>query len=314
MFKKYPKIYHLGKEETEGILSGTVHIEEKLDGANTSVWLDTDGKLHCASRNREITDGEFFGFVDYIQNNEQIQALLKDHPEYRLYGEWLVRHTVKYKETAYMKFYLFDITIITDDEINEKFLPRQQGIEIADKYNIPRPAYYGAFDNPTIEQIQQFVGKSELGEVGEGVVLKNDNFINKFGNHCYAKVVSEQFRENRAIIFSGNSKNSPTYWEMYVINKYITLPRVQKIMDKLQPQLNERLDKKHTPQIVRAVYHDMLTEEIWDIQQKVQKLDFQALKRLATKKIARIYHDILDDTVSVAFQDNQALTTDTDGI
>jgi len=31
MFKKYPKIHRLGKEETEGILEGTCYIQEKID-------------------------------------------------------------------------------------------------------------------------------------------------------------------------------------------------------------------------------------------------------------------------------------------
>ena len=38
-FRKYKKIYRLGKDETIGILKGTVNITEKLDGANVSVWL-----------------------------------------------------------------------------------------------------------------------------------------------------------------------------------------------------------------------------------------------------------------------------------
>ena len=40
MFKKYRKIHRLGAEENEGILVGKVMIQEKIDGANTSIWLE----------------------------------------------------------------------------------------------------------------------------------------------------------------------------------------------------------------------------------------------------------------------------------
>ena len=46
-FKKYPKIHRLGKEETEGILDGVCYIEEKLDGANASIWIDKRGEITC---------------------------------------------------------------------------------------------------------------------------------------------------------------------------------------------------------------------------------------------------------------------------
>lgn len=43
MFIKYPKIHRLGKEETEGILNALCYIQEKIDGANTSIWIGEDG-------------------------------------------------------------------------------------------------------------------------------------------------------------------------------------------------------------------------------------------------------------------------------
>lgn len=32
VFKRYPKIHRLGKEENDGILFGECHVEEKIDG------------------------------------------------------------------------------------------------------------------------------------------------------------------------------------------------------------------------------------------------------------------------------------------
>lgn len=302
-FKRYPKIHRLGKEEVEGILDGTVHIEEKIDGANASIWLDKRGEITCGSRNRELSEG-FNGLVDYVKGDASIGLLLHDHPTYRLYGEWLVRHTIGYNESAYKKFYLFDITEVRDGEENEEFLTKEEVITIADSYQIPRPEYHGSFDNPTQEQIMEHVGKSTLGEKGEGVVLKNHEFRDKFGSHNYAKIVTENFKEDNGVTFGGNNKHSDSYWEMYVVNKYMTLARIEKIINKLQPLIDKRLDLEHIPRVTNTAYHDMLTEEIWEIQDKVQSLNFKTLKRIAVKKAMQIYKDVLSGDISVADRKN----------
>ncbi len=303
-FKKFPKIHRLNKEEVEGILIGTCHVQEKLDGANTSIWLDKRGEITCASRNRELTEG-FNGFVDYVKENEAINKLLKDYPTFRLYGEWLVRHTIQYNETAYKKFYLYDITECKDGEEQEDFLDTIDVKLLADNYCISRPEYLGEFVNPTVEQLNELVGKSTLGDKGEGVVIKNPEFRDKWGNHNYAKIVTESFIEDAATTFGGNNKHATTYWEIYVVNKYITLGRVQKAMHKMQPEIEERLDMKHIPRICGTVYHDMITEEAWEIAKKVHTLQFKELQRIAYKKIKQVYVDILNDSISVADKEDE---------
>lgn len=298
--RHYGKIHRLGKEETEGILTGTVSVQEKVDGANVSIWLE-DGVLKMGSRTRVLKDDESFnGFVSYVKEHEGINALLAFRPELRLYGEWLVRHTIAYKETAYKKMYLFDVF----DQTAEKSLTAEEVKLLGEQYNIPTVPMHGTFENPTAESLQEFVGKTEFGDRGEGIVVKNYGFVNGFGDMVFAKVVTQEFKEDNAVTFGGNNKFSDTYHEMWVVNKFMTLARVQKIMNKIQPEVNERLDMKHIPRIMGTAYHDMLVEEIWEIAQHVPALDFKALKRCADKKAKQIFIDILNDSVSVADRKN----------
>jgi hypothetical protein len=267
-----------------------------------------DGEICMGSRSQKITEG-FNGFCDYVRSHEGINKALTENPNVRLYGEWLVRHTLAYKETNYKQFYLFDITTRTpetdaDNELREEFWDRASVFAFAQKYGLRAPEYHGEFENPTEETINQFVGKSSLGERGEGVVLKNLTFRDKFGNHNYAKVVTESFKEDNGITFGSNNKHSDTYWEMYVVNKYMTLARIEKIMNKIQPMIDKKLDLEHIPRISNTAYHDMLTEEIWEIAGKVQKIDFHALKRVAVKKAVQIYKDVILGDISVADRSN----------
>lgn len=297
-FKKYPKVHRLGKEETEGILEGSCYIQEKIDGANTSIWQDK-GELILASRTRILKGDESFnGFRDYVSNHEGIQKILKEFPDLRLYGEWLVRHTIQYNETSYKKFYLFDITTIGAED--EEFWLIEDVNDIADDYGIDRPEYFGLIENPEVEALKELVGKSSIGERGEGITIKNPDFKDKWGDNHYAKIVTEKFKEDNGITFGGNNKHSDTYYEMYVVNKYMTLARVEKIMNKLQPEIDERLDLKHIPRISGTAYHDMLTEEVWEISKKVTTLNFRVLQRIAYKKAIQIYKDIIIGDISVA--------------
>lgn len=294
MFKAYPKIHRLGKDETIGLIEfGEVVVQEKIDGANTSIWIE-NGVLCAGSRTRQLGEESFNGFMEYIRGHEGIMAMLAARPSYRFYGEWLVRHTISYNETAYRQWYMFDI------QDGETFLSQDSVATIAQFYGINYPQIF-AEGKLTEAEIREFVGKTNLGDKGEGVVIKNPDFKNQFGDLCYAKIVTEKFKEDNALVFGGNNKHSDTYWEMYVVNKYCTLARVQKIMNKIQPEVNEKLDKKHTPRIIQTCYHDLITEDSWEIANKVLAVDFHKLKSLCFKKFVKIYHDILENHISVAY-------------
>jgi hypothetical protein len=299
MFRKYEKIHRLGKEETDGILDAPVHVQEKIDGANLQIWLE-DGVIRVGSRNNDVTTREdgFNGAVAYAQNHEGIKKFFEDHPTWRLYGEWLVRHTLLYKATAYGKFYLFDIFG------DERFLDTEAVNMLADTFGIEKPQYHGVFDIKTkedLDKLQALVGQSMLGEKGEGVVIKRADFHNKFGDIVYAKLVAQEFMEDNAVAFGGNNKFSDTYREMWAVNKYMTLARVQKICHKIQSTNPERLDMKHIPQVMGMAYHDLFTEEMWEIAGNCSiPFDFKKFQQLAQKKAKQVYIDILNDSISVA--------------
>ena len=297
-FKSYPKIHRLGKEETDGILDTPVIIQEKIDGANVSIWLDKK-KVKCGTRTRELPDDESFnGFVEAVKENKLIKFWLMKNPDCRLYAEWLVKHTITYPETAYKKIYLYDI--YNDKE--DMYWTQDSVKTVASQLNLEYPQIFIHSKQVTEDEIKEHVGKTLVPEAanGEGVVIKNPNFKDKWGNHCYAKVVHEKFKESNAIVFGGNNKHSESYWEMYVVNKYCTLGRVQKIMQKLQAETEKRLDKENTSEIAGRCMHDMISEEAWEIFNKVPKIDNQKLKRLAHKKYIQLFHDLLDNTLSIA--------------
>jgi hypothetical protein len=299
-FKPYAKIIGLHKEEVEGILTGTCYIQEKIDGANASI-LGDDGIIHCGSRTRDLTlagDG-FNGFVNYVKNHEGINEFFKKYIGCRLYGEWLVRHSIGYDEVNYRQFYLYDI----ESPIGGK-LPINMLYILAESYSINTAHLFGRIENPTLEQIKEFAGKSVLGNKGEGVVVKNLKFINKFGDCPYGKYVTQEFKEDNAITFGGNNKFSETYNEMYFVNQFITMPRLEKIINKLKNTTEEKLDFKHIPQVMGMMYHDVITEEGWAIAKEMGKqnqiFSFRSLEQLCTRKTRQMFINFITGDISVA--------------
>lgn len=302
-FKKYNKIVALHKPECHGILDGEVHIQEKIDGANTSIWLHEDGTVHCGSRNNDLTINQnpFNGFVDYVKNHAGIQEAVTLNSGIRLYGEWLVRHTISYDELSYKHFYLFDVELEDGTFMD---IGELQGF--ADAYQIKTAHYYGKFTGLTYDSIKEMSGKSVLGKCGEGVVVKPVSFKNEFGDEPYGKYVTEDFREDSAITFGGNNRHSDVYLEMYYVNRFVTLARVQKVVQKIEATLEngEVLDYKHIPRIMETVYYDVMIEEGYTIAKEMGKngklFNFKSFSRLLSKKAKSVFIEILHNDISVA--------------
>lgn len=298
-FKPYNKIHALHKEECENLLEGTCYIQKKVDGANASIWLGDDGEIHFGSRSRDLflANDNFNGFGDWVRAHPKLKEFFREFPNMRLNGEWLVRHTIGYRETSYKKFYLFDVEEVGD------VLPFENMYKLAEEYEIPVVHFYGKFENPTLDFIKSLAGQSVLGEKGEGVVVKNLNFKNKFGDVNFGKYVTQEFKEDNGVTFGGNNKFSETYEEMYFVNKLVTLPRVEKITHKLE-SMEGKLSEIHIPRVMGMVFHDVMTEEAHDMANHLAKngadFNFKKFRELCNKKSKSIFMELLTGDVSVA--------------
>jgi len=88
-FRRYEKIARLGTTDTEGILNGTVYVAPKLDGTNGSVWRQGD-TIYFGSRSRRLGEGDDnAGFKAANKDDPRLHKILDEHPNWRLYGEWL---------------------------------------------------------------------------------------------------------------------------------------------------------------------------------------------------------------------------------
>lgn len=229
--KKYTDIVRLGHKSTQGVLQegDYITITEKIDGSNASFILDEDSPIGitCGSRNLKLSDSNNLnGFYFYVAQNINPSLLIEN---YRYFGEWLTSHKVQYKPEAYKKFYLFSIY---DESVGEYLSDEIVKAESV-KLGLSTPEYFYEGNYISFEHLLSFVGKSNLTlepNTGEGVVVKNVNYKDRYGNQTFVKLVSESFAE----IQKQKLPKDPSKLDvvMSLIQSVLTKPRVEKILMK----------------------------------------------------------------------------------
>jgi len=294
-FKKYQHIERFGNDEVEGIEIGVVHVFPKLDGSNGSVWTQyidngiiNDLYIKAGSSKRELSlDNDNHGFMAYVINNKNIQDYLLKYPNHRLFGEWLVPHALKtYREDAWRKFYVFDIMI------EDKYLSYEEYKPLLEEFNIDYVPCMSIIHNADPDkfqnQLMQNVFLIQEGQgVGEGIVLKNYNYINKYGRQTWAKIVTSEFKEKHIRHHGPTEIQGKISVEDKIVDEYVTTAFVEKTFQKILKEVDDHWRSQYIPRLLNTVYHELIIEEMWNIIKKFKNptIDFKKLKSLTDYRI-----------------------------
>lgn len=288
----YQKIRSLDSEETFWILDFDCYVQEKLDWANLSVWLH-EGWLYVGSRTQVVWTPEckvgFRGAVEYCNNHVGIRDLLESLGEgFRLYGEWLVKHSISYPQECYNKFYMYDIL----DTKTGDFLLTGQVDALAKQYGIHHPEIL-LQGKITIEQIKEIAWTSKIAQVWEGVVIKAPEYINKFLSKQYAKYVTADFKEVNKLSFWCPAKYD---MELNFATTMVSLPRLLKIINKIEQSKDKTISKADTMQMIGMMWHDVFTEELWGYIKKHNNptLDFKKMEKYCVERTKILFFDHLE--------------------
>lgn len=288
-FIKYQHIERYETDEVDGINIGECHVQAKIDGTSGSVWFE-DGKIKCASRKRELVDGlDNAGFKEYILKQDNINCFFAKYPDLRLYGEFLKSHSLKtYRDDAWGKFYIFDVCKVVDEEFLD-YIPYKEYKEMLDEFDLDYIPVLKTFINADkenfIKELEQNTFLIKDGEgVGEGIVIKNYEFKNKFGRKTYAKMVTSEFKEKHIKEFRG-SKIENKMIEQDIVNKFLTEAFIDKEFEKIKTE--KGWSSKYIPELLSRVFHEFVVEEIWGIIKKFKnpKINFRTLNTLVVLKI-----------------------------
>lgn len=258
--KKYMDVVRLGHKSTEGVLNkgDYITVTEKIDGANSS-FKGEDGVIYAFSRNNPLGEHNTLrGFYNFTQTLNADELL----PNKRYFGEWCVRHKIDYGEN-FNNFYLFDIY----DEETQKYLPLEFVKYEAARLNLNLVPVFYEGEYIDFDHLMSFVGRSELTEdgKGEGIVVKNVNYKDRYGNQLFVKLVSDAFREKQKQKPPKDPSKQPV--EFAFVKTFMTKGRVEKLIHKLVDEgiLDEQFGIEDIGLILKnlgnRVYDDMIKEE-----------------------------------------------------
>lgn len=289
-FNKYQHVERLGTTETEGIELGECWIFPKIDGSNGSIWVNENGKICCGSRNRELSlDNDNQGFMAWVLEQDNIIEFFSNYPNLRLYCEWLVPHTLRtYRKDAWNKFYVFDVV-----DKNGNYLIYEVYKTLLDAYGIEYIPPICKIRNPTVEKIINQLEKNvyliEDGKgAGEGIVIKNYSYRNKYGRQTWAKVVRNEFKEKHWNKQPTEVKDKVEI-ESKIVDKYVTESLVTKEFAKIEND-NGGWSSKMIPRLLNTVYYCLVKEESWNFikENKNPKIDFKRLMTLSFLKVKEL--------------------------
>lgn len=290
-FIKYQHVEKFDTIETHGIENGMCYVFPKIDGTNGSIWND-NGATRAGSRNRELTvEEDNAGFYQWVMNQKNILKFLSDNPKCILYGEWLVPHTIKYyRDDSWGKFYVFDV-MYEDGYLSYEFY-----IDLLNKYNIEYIPAICKIKNPTTEKLIDLLDKNiylikdGMG-TGEGIVIKNYDYKNRFGRATWAKIVKNEFKEKHSKngMFGITEIKCKSDIEEKIVEKFVTNSLIEKEYSKIILE-SGGWSSKFIPKLLGIVFYCLIKEESWNILRDFNypTIDFKKLNGITVKKIKEL--------------------------
>lgn len=285
-FRRYQHLERFGTVETEGIDKGMCYIYPKIDGTNSSLWWN--GGLQAGSRNRHLTlENDNAGFYEWALKQENIIEFFLHYPNLRLYGEWLVPHTLKtYQESAWRNFYVFDVMDVNG------YLTYDQYSELLNKYGIDYIPPICKIENPTYERLINQLEKNDYliedGEgTGEGIVIKNYDYINRFGRVVWAKIVKNEFKAKHRKGKVTELKENKII-EQEIAEKFVTKSLIEKEFAKIESESG--WSSKLIPRLLNTVFYCLIKEDSWNFikEHKNPTIDYKRLLYFSNNKVKEL--------------------------
>jgi hypothetical protein len=298
MFKKYQHIERFGATEVANIELGECFVFPKIDGTNASVWIE-DGILKAGSRTRELSlEQDNAGFFEWVSKQENILAYLLKNPSHRLFGEWLVPHSLKtYRQSAWRNFYVFDVAIDKSEEdvLHESdstiaYLPYSEYKPLLEEYGInyipPICSITNSSYEKFVDQLSKNVFLIEDGSgTGEGIVIKNYSFKNRYNRTGFAKIVTSEFKEKHSKTMGHPEMKGAQMIEASIVDKYVTAALCEKVFAKIENESG--WSSKFIPRLLNTVFYDLVREDAWEFvkENKNPTINFGTLQHFTYAKV-----------------------------
>jgi hypothetical protein len=290
-FLKYQDVERIGTPENASIFDhpdDEIVIEEKVDGGNGCFWLE-DGKLHVASRNRDLThendEKTFSAQRRWLEEQLLKTGLGNIDPNLRYYVEWMAKHTINYGKEIPQAIGLDIMPIEGAFGREPLFLGRKAKEEAFARVGIPCVQLKGIYKVKDLnEELYKTLTEKSAYYEGkpEGIVLKNYGRTNVWGRQMYAKIVLDEFKETNRAVFGAVKKDTSD--TVKIVETFCTIPRIRKRILSLMQEGNLPLSRNLMKFLPIAVCKDIFKEETDDLMRNYSDISLGTMKQFVAKK------------------------------
>ena len=258
MIHSYPSVYAIGHKAIEGLFSGPVVVEEKVDGSQLSFGI-IDGELQCRSKGKNlILDAPEKMFIKAIETARDLAPTLTPGWTYRCEFLGKPKHnTLAYARTPVKHLIVYDVntgqeSYLTPGEKQDEV--RRIGLEYV-------PCFFQGIVTDMAMLNSLLATESVLGGTKiEGVVVKNYALFTAEKKVAMGKYVSEAFKETHAVDWKERNP-SATDVVQRLIEKYRTDARWNKAVQHLREAGRIEGSPRDIGMLMREVPLDILKEE-----------------------------------------------------
>lgn len=288
MYRKYMHVERLSgafNPEIAGLLEGEVWVFPKLDGANHSVFWDAEnGIARCGSRNQILSEGyDSTRFHKYFMDHPELAEFVEKHKNLILYGEFMTPHTIRtYIDDVWNHYFVFDVF---DTESN-KYLPFEEYVNLLTGTGIDYIRGQFVY-SPELSDIEALMEKNtykmQEGHIGEGVVVKNYEFVNRYGRTTWGKMVREEFKEE----FRASKQCKELTLEERIAEKHVSKEFVFKEFHKFVSQFGTPVwNDGMIPDFLKYTWHEWWVDYSFEtVAQGRNAVDILALRKAVSRLV-----------------------------
>jgi len=144
--------------------------------------------------------------------------------------------------------------------------------------------YEGIGREITIDKLNEFIKNSPYRKEGdEGIVIKCYTKKNIFERPLFAKLVTDEFKEENKKVFKQGNISEKQNNEYKIVDTYFTINRFNKAVNHFKEE-NIQIEMSLMPKLYKYVSEDIMSENILTIMNDYNKIDFKIFNNVIAKR------------------------------
>ena len=293
MINSYATVYAIGHKAIEGLFSGPVVVEEKVDGSQFSLGV-VEGELLCRSKGKQlILDEPEKMFTKAVRTARDLAPVLVPGWVYRCEFLGSPKHnTLCYARTPAKNLILYDVATDLESYASpdvKREEARRIGLECV-------PCFFeGVVANMAMLNDLLATDSCLGGTKIEGVVVKNYALFTAEKKVAMGKYVSEAFKETHIVDWKGRNPTATDVVQR-LIKQYRTDARWNKAIQHLKEAGRLEGSPRDIGMLMREVPLDILKEEEEAIKTALMRHFWPHIMRGATAGLPEWYKQQLAES------------------